>query len=126
MRLKVFPIALIAIAAASGAIATGHVEPARGTSRAQVTAQRRGLAFAQKHCSACHAVDQGISPKPEAPSFETIINTPGLTTHTLNPWLRESHNFPEIMNFEIEPGQIDALAAYMLTLKNHDYRPPIQ
>ena len=26
----------------------------------------------------------------------------------------------------IEPGQIDALAAYMLTLKNHDYRPPIQ
>ena len=72
MRLKVFPIALIAIAAASGAIATGHVEPARGTSRAEVTAQRRGLAFAQKHCSACHAVDQGISPKPEAPSFHVL------------------------------------------------------
>src|SRR3546814_1878195 len=88
--------------------------------------QRQGLAFAQKHCSACHAIDTGISPKPEAPSFEAIINTPGLTAQTLNPWLQDSHNFPEIMNFEIAPEQIDTLAAYMLTLNNADYRPPIQ
>src|SRR3546814_1024104 len=66
-----------------------------------MTAQRQGLAFSQEHCSACHAIDTGISPKPEAPSFEAIINTPGLTARTLNPWLRNSHNFPEIMNFEI-------------------------
>src|SRR3546814_20054105 len=85
--------------------------------------QRQGLAFAQKHCSICHAIDTGISPKPEAPSFEAIINTPGLTAQTLNPWLQDSHNFPEIMNFEIAPEQIDTLAAYMLTLKNADYRP---
>src|SRR3546814_9512741 len=74
-----------------------------------MTAQRQGLAFSQEHCSACHAIDTGISPKPEAPSFEAIINTPGLTARTLNPWLRNSHNFPEIMNFEIAPEQIDTL-----------------
>lgn len=126
MRLKALPIFFVAVVAISGAIAAVQAKPAKRTSPTEVTAQLRGLAFAQQHCSACHAVDTGISPKPEAPSFEAIINTPGLTARTLNPWLRDSHNFPEIMNFKIAPGQIDALAAYMLTLKNPDYRPPIQ
>lgn len=126
MRLKVIPTILIALAVVSGAIATGQAKPTKGASRTGIAAQRHGLAFAQKHCSACHAIGTGISPKPEAPSFETIINTPGLTARTLTPWLRNSHNFPEVMNFEIAPEQIDMLAAYMLTLKNADYRPPIQ
>src|SRR3546814_5383300 len=117
MRLKRISAVLIAVAVVSGAIATGQARPAKGNDRAKMTAQRQGLAFAQEHCSACHAIDTGISPKPEAPSFEAIINTPGLTARTLNPWLRNSHNFPEIMNFEIAPDQIDTLAAYMLTLK---------
>ena len=126
MRLKGISAVLIAVAVVSGAIATGQARPAKESNRAERTAQQRGLAFAQKHCSTCHDINTGISPKPEAQSFEAIVNTPGLTARTLNPWLRNSHNFPEIMNFEIAPEQIDALAAYMLTLKNADYRPPIQ
>ena len=126
MRLKRISAALIAVAVVSGAIATGQARPAKKSNRTAMAVQRQGLAFAQKHCSICHAIDTGISPKPEAPSFEAIINTPGLTAQTLNPWLQDSHNFPEIMNFEIAPEQIDTLAAYMLTLKNADYRPPIQ
>src|SRR3546814_1245613 len=80
MRLKI----LIAVVVVSGAIATGQARPAKESNRTELAVQRQGLAFAQKHCSACHAIDTGISPKPEAPSFEAIINTPGLTAQTLN------------------------------------------
>jgi len=87
----------------------------------------RGLAFAQTHCSVCHAVAAGqISPNPEAPPFEAVANTPGLSLATLTPWLHNSHNFPEKMNFAIDPDQIDDLAAYMITLQKSDYSPPTQ
>src|SRR3546814_17291483 len=109
-----FPYTTLVRSVVSGAIATGQARPAKGNDRAKMTAQRQGLAFAQEHCSACHAIDTGISPKPEAPSFEAIINTPRLTARTLNPWLRNSHNFPAIMNFELAPEQNDTLAAYTI------------
>lgn len=81
-------------------------------------AATRGQAFAQAHCSACHAVEiNRLSPVPEAPSFEAVVNTPGLTQQTLGTWLRDSHNYPEIMNFEVEPEHIEDLSAYMLKLK---------
>src|SRR3546814_8763421 len=121
MRLKI----LIAVVVVSGAIATGQARPAKESNRTELAVQRQGLAFAQKHCSACHAIDTGISPKPEAPSFEAIINTPGLTDQTLNPWLHDSHNFPDITHFQLAPEPTDTPAAYNLTLKNHYYRPPI-
>lgn len=88
--------------------------------------KQRGLAFAQHRCATCHAVASGASPNPEAPSFEAVINAPDLKLATLKPWLQNSHNFPATMDFSIEPGQIDDLAAYMLTLKDPRYRPPIQ
>jgi hypothetical protein len=66
------------------------------------------------------------SSNPEAPSFEAIVNTPGLTAATLGPWLRDSHNFPAMMDFAIAPDQIDDLAAHMLALQRSDYTPPIQ
>ena len=75
MRLKRISAALMAVAVVSGAIATGQARPAKGGNRLETAAQRQGLAFAQEHCSICHAIDTGISPKPEAPSFEAIINT---------------------------------------------------
>ena len=105
--------------------ASGAAAPARSGPPA-VSPAARGLAFARAHCSACHAIDAGISPKPQAPSFAGLVNAPGLNADTLQPWLRNAHDFPEIMNFSIAPGEIDALAAYMLTLKDPGYRPPIQ
>ncbi|MCB2074067.1 MAG: cytochrome c [Novosphingobium sp.] len=78
----------------------------------------RGLEFAQAHCSGCHAVvPLSISVDPEAPPFESIVNAQGLTLDTLRTFLRDSHNFPDIMKFDVDPDQIDALAVYMLTLR---------
>lgn len=90
------------------------------------TSAERGFAFAQARCSACHAVTaQGISPNPESPPFAAVVNKPGITRDTLRQFLRDSHNFPDAMNFRVEPEQIDDLADYMLTLHAPGYRPPI-
>lgn len=84
----------------------------------------RGLAFAQQRCSGCHAVvENRASPEPEAPSFEEIANRPGVTATTLREFLRDSHNFPQAMNFRVEPAGIADLAAYVETLRKADYRP---
>jgi mono/diheme cytochrome c family protein len=86
-----------------------------------------GLLFAQTHCASCHGVTGGqVSANPKAPPFDAIVNVRGLTENSMKTWLRESHNYPEQMDFEIDAQWIDELAAYMLTLKNPDYRPPIQ
>jgi mono/diheme cytochrome c family protein len=86
----------------------------------------RGQAFAQARCSSCHAITaQGISPNPESPPFAAVVNKPGITRDTLRQFLRDSHNFPSVMNFRVEPEQIDDLADYMLTLQTPGYRPPI-
>ena len=86
-----------------------------------------GLAFAQARCAGCHNVTGSqASPNSNAPRFEKIANTRGLTDNTLKAWLRDSHNYPGQMDFEIDAKRIDELAAYMLTLKSPDYRPAIQ
>jgi mono/diheme cytochrome c family protein len=101
--------------------------PQRALATASATTpERRGLAFAEARCAACHAVRPGLSPNPQAPTFEGVINTPGLDIGTLATWLRNSHDFPAMMNFAIEPERIDDLAAYMLTLKDPAYKPTIQ
>ncbi len=87
----------------------------------------RGLDFAQAHCSGCHAIKAlQVSPNPESPPFDSVVNTPGLTPQTLNTFLRDSHNFPEVMNFDIDSGQIDDLTAYMLTLRQQSVPVPAQ
>lgn len=79
----------------------------------------RGRQFAQAHCSACHAVERlTLSSNPEAPPFDLIVNRQEVTMDTLKTFLGDSHNFPEVMDFEIEPQNIDDLAAYLMTLKD--------
>lgn len=93
--------------------------PAPLPASGQSTPAERGLAFATAHCASCHAIGRpAISPDPEAPPFETIVTTPGLTSATLADWLRDSHNYPEAMQFTIAPDQVADLAAYMLTLRS--------
>lgn len=92
---------------------------------AEPTPAERGLAFAQKNCSSCHAVTTGSSPNANAPVFVDVINDPDLNEKTLTNWLRNSHNFPVMMNFKILPDHIDDLAAHMLTLKDPAYKPRI-
>ncbi|WP_230281118.1 cytochrome c [Croceicoccus sp. Ery15] len=83
-----------------------------------------GHEFAVTRCASCHAVElTGLSPNPQSPRFEAVVNRPGVTQETLVPWLDNSHNFPQDMNFEIAPEDIDHLAAYMMTLQHADFRP---
>jgi mono/diheme cytochrome c family protein len=88
--------------------------------------EARGYAFARDHCAVCHGVTANASsPNPEAPPFEAVVNTRGLTARTLETFLRDSHNFPGQMAFEIDPAKVDDVTAYLLTLKRADYHPPI-
>ena len=94
-------------------------EPAPGPSHP-------GLTIAQGTCGGCHAVERhGLSPNPKAPPFAAIVNRPGVTPETLSSWLRDAHNYPEEMEFYLEGPEVDQLVAYMLTLRDPDYRPAI-
>lgn len=88
---------------------------------------KAGFEMSEALCSGCHAVKPGdISPNPTSPTFEMIANSPGLTRETLSEYLRDSHNYPELMNFEVAEEDGDLLAAYIITLSSEDYIPPIQ
>ena len=85
-----------------------------------------GMAFAQASCGGCHAVGRAsVSPNPGAPPFARIVNQEGLTGNTLAAWLRNAHNYPAEMKFSLDRGQVDELVAYMLTLRDPNYRPGI-
>lgn len=77
-----------------------------------------GLRLAEARCAGCHAVTPGqVSPNADAPPFASIAQRPGLTQESASDWLRQSHNFPDQMNFHVESDQAEQLAAYLLTLR---------
>ena len=85
----------------------------------------RGQAFAQASCGGCHAVGlYGTSSNPNAPPFGFIANQEGLTAETLSVWLRGAHNYPTEMDFSLGEREVDELVAYMLTLRDPNYRRP--
>ena len=77
----------------------------------------KGHQFAQQICSECHTVEKGqrSSPNGQAPNFETIAKTPGMTTIALTAVLRTSHrNMPNII---IADEDLRNVAAYILSLQ---------
>lgn len=85
----------------------------------------RGQALAEASCAGCHAVGSyGSSPNPNAPPFAYIANQEGLTRETLSYWLRGAHNYPSEMDFSLNEPQAADLVAYMLTLRDPNYRRP--
>lgn len=85
----------------------------------------RGQAFAEASCGGCHAVARyGSSSNRDAPPFPAIANQEGLTAETLSYWLRGAHNYPSEMDFYLNERQVDELVAYMLTLRDPNYRRP--
>lgn len=126
-----FPIALAAffLAACQPVLQAeaGPVPAAAAAPQAFSQPAKAGYQLSEALCSGCHAIRPGeISPNPMSPSFEMIANMPGLTLGTLSEYLRDSHNYPETMNFEVAQEDSDVLAAYMITLRSGDYTPPIQ
>ncbi|WP_336985647.1 hypothetical protein [Altererythrobacter aquiaggeris] len=86
----------------------------------------QALAFAQAACADCHAVEApDLSPHPGAPSFAAVANRKGLTSETLSAYLRDAHNYPEAMDFDLDAPQVDALTRYILTLRDDGFAPAI-
>ena len=114
-------LALIGLAA--GAVACQPLPPSAQSAAAE---PHPGVAYAQASCGGCHAVGRrSVSPNPQAPPFAAIVNQEGLTRNTLAAWLRNAHNYPDEMKLSLEPRQVDELVAYMLTLRDPNYRPGI-
>lgn len=88
-------------------------------SGAKVTPQ----AYAEAACGSCHAVEAPwISPNPLSPPFIDIANREGLSGATLASWLKDAHNYPEQMDFDLDAEHAQALADYMAGLRSEDYR----
>lgn len=77
-----------------------------------------------RSCQGCHAVRAHLpSPNPAAPSFVHVANLEGLTPNTLGAFLRDAHNYPDEMQMTLTPAEVDAIVAYVLTLRDPNYRP---
>lgn len=121
---------LVAILLAAGAAAcqTYPATPASVASAPQPSGDDAGRlhTFAQAACGGCHAIERSeLSPNPKSPPFEDIANRRELSADTLASWLRNAHNYPEEMDFDLDPAQADDLAAYIVTLKHDGYKPGI-
>ena len=116
----------VALALGLGACAystngSGFDEPP--SAKALTDAEHERLAFVQAACGGCHAVEEpGLSPNPASPTFADIANREGLSHETLVTWLTDAHNYPEVMDFDLDPPQVDDIADYILTLRSDNYR----
>ena len=77
----------------------------------------KGHEYVQQICSECHTIEKGRRPSPngQAPNFETIAKTPGMTAIALTAVLRTPHrNMPNII---IADEDLRNVAAYILSLR---------
>jgi mono/diheme cytochrome c family protein len=76
-----------------------------------------GLKIAQDICAECHLVvkAEGRSNNPNAPTFEAIARTPGLTRAALAAALQTSHS--TMPNFIIKPDDAQNIMSYILSLQ---------
>ncbi len=78
---------------------------------------RQGQMLAETVCAECHAVEKGAlrSRNGQAPTFESIAATPGMTSTAVRVWLRSAHR--EMPNLVLKPDEVDNVIAYLQTLK---------
>lgn len=78
---------------------------------------RQGQEVARQVCARCHAVGkgEGSSPVGNAPTFETIARTPGMSPLALTVALRSSHE--TMPNLVLAPDEHNDVVAYILSLK---------
>jgi mono/diheme cytochrome c family protein len=78
---------------------------------------QQGLRLAREVCAPCHLVvkEAGGSTNPDAPTFEAIARTSGLTSAALTVMLQTPHrNMPNIV---IKGDDLKNIIAYILSLK---------
>ncbi|MGH6804975.1 MAG: c-type cytochrome [Methyloceanibacter sp.] len=78
-----------------------------------------GAAYAGQVCAACHAVlaNEQHSPLPQAPAFQSVADTPGMTELALSVWLQSSH--PTMPNIILEQDDLRNVVAYIRSLKSN-------
>jgi mono/diheme cytochrome c family protein len=104
-------------------LAACHNLPSPEPARSAVSTD--GYAFVQASCGECHEVGRyGTSRNSNAPPFPVIVNQEGVTAETLSSWLRGAHNYPREMDFYLDERKVDVLVAYMLTLRDPNYKRP--
>ncbi|KQW51047.1 MULTISPECIES: c-type cytochrome [Ensifer] len=80
---------------------------------------QHGRQLALEICADCHAVlaDQAQSPIAEAPSFEVVAATSGMTATALNVWLT-AQDHPTMPNIVLSQSDVQDVSAYILSLGN--------
>ena len=89
-----------------------------GSIQAQDVSERlKGATFAQQICAECHSVHPGQprSPNGQAPTFETVAKTPGMTAIALTAILRTSHR--SMPNIILADDDLRNVIVYIMTLK---------
>jgi len=78
---------------------------------------QKGRALAQRFCAECHAVGKrdGDSPNAEAPSFDAVASTPGMTAMALDVFFQTPHK--AMPNLILKSDQKNDLIAYITSLK---------
>jgi mono/diheme cytochrome c family protein len=76
-----------------------------------------GKAYATAICAECHAIRprEDNSPLLDAPSFQSVADTPGMTELALSVWLQTSH--PTMPNIVLEQDDMRNVIAYIRSLK---------
>jgi mono/diheme cytochrome c family protein len=85
---------------------------------AQTADPSLGERIAMEHCRACHEITPGApakDPKSGAPSFIDVARMPSTTELSIKVFLRSSHR--SMPNFILSAGEIDSIAAYIVSLK---------
>jgi mono/diheme cytochrome c family protein len=79
-----------------------------------------GEAYAERVCAACHAVlaNENMSPLPQAPTFQSVADTPGMTELALTVFLQSSH--PTMPNIVLQPDEMRNVVAYIRSLERKD------
>ena len=89
-----------------------------GSAQAQQSGDaQQGLRLAREACAPCHLVvkEAGRSTNPDAPTFEAIAKTSGLTSAALTLMLQTSHN--KMPNIVLKGDDLKDIVAYILSLK---------
>ncbi|MCC7346643.1 MAG: cytochrome c [Variibacter sp.] len=82
----------------------------------QVVRADRGESAVRRLCAECHAIGRGetLSPNTEAPPFQTIARTRGMTRTALLVFLRSPHR--SMPNLVLEGDDADDVIDYILSL----------
>lgn len=78
---------------------------------------KQGQEYAKQVCAECHGVEAGeeFSPVADAPSFQDVADTPGMSPRALAVWLQSPH--PTMPNLILPTDVSDNVIAYIMSLR---------